>query len=138
MKFPITRETLQTFDPIEEKKVRDDIAIKNHINNLVQEICSNIKSRMEWTMPTGISLHASIGCGNINTNRDEHQKIMSEKRYVWNGLRYIRPGSKYGLEVSDVSEAVLIPLLIEKLKETFIGCDIIIDPLKTYLIIDWS
>lgn len=138
MKFPITRETLQTFDPIEEKKIRDDIVIKNHINNLVQEICSNIKSRMEWTMPTGISLHASIGCGNINTNRDEHQKIMSEKRYVWNGLRYIRPGSKYGLEVSDVSEFVLIPLLVEKLKETFIGCDIIIDPLNACLIIDWS
>lgn len=137
MKFPITRETLQTFDPIKEKKVRDDIAIKNHINNLVQEICSNIKSRMEWTMPTGISLHASIGCGNLDNNRNEHQKIMSEKRYVWNS-KYIRPGSKYGLEVSDVSESVLIPLLVEKLKETFIGCDIIIDPLNACLIIDWS
>ena len=137
MKFPITREYLQTFDPIEEKKVRDDIAIQNHINTLVQEICSNIKSRMEWTMPTGISLHASIGSGNLDNNRNEHQKIMSEKRYIWDGLRYIRPGSKYGLEVN-ISEAVLIPLLVEKLKETFIGCDIITDPLNTYLIIDWS
>ena len=138
MQFPITRETLQTFDPIEEKRVRDNIYIQNHINNVVQGICTDIKYRMEWTMPTGISLHASIGCGNLETNRKEHQKIMSEKRYMWDGLEYIRPGSKYGIEVSDVSEAVLIPLLIEKLNDTFIGCDIIIDPLKKYLIIDWS
>jgi hypothetical protein len=27
---------------------------------------------------------------------------------------------------------------IDKLKEIFVGCDIIVDPLKTYLIIDWS
>jgi hypothetical protein len=31
-----------------------------------------------------------------------------------------------------------LPEFIELLKETFIGCDIIVDPLKTYLIIDWS
>lgn len=31
-----------------------------------------------------------------------------------------------------------LPEFIEMLKETFIGCDIIVDPLKTYLIIDWS
>ena len=31
-----------------------------------------------------------------------------------------------------------IDKLTDKLKENFIGCDIIIDPLKTYIIIDWS
>ena len=31
-----------------------------------------------------------------------------------------------------------IPQFIEKLKENFIGCDYIIDPLNTYIIIDWS
>lgn len=138
MKFPITREALQTFDPIEEKKERDDIDIQNHINSIVGGICNHIKSRMEWTMPTGLSLHASIACNNIDTNRDAHTKIMSEKRYVWDGLKYIRPGSRDGIYVSPISETVLIPLLIEKLKETFIGCDISIDPSNTYLIIDWS
>ena len=34
----------------------------------------------------------------------------------------------------NVEKSILIEGLIEKLKETFIGCDIIIDPLKTYLI----
>lgn len=138
MKFPITREALQIFDPIEEKKVRDYMNIQNHINSLVEGICNDIKSRMEWTMPTGLSLHASIACGNIDTNRDAHNKIMSEKRYVWDGLKYIRPGSRAGIDVSPISETVLIPLLVEKLKETFIGCDITIDPLNAYLIIDWS
>jgi hypothetical protein len=138
MKFPIRRETLQTFDPVQEKKTREDIYIQNHINSLVREICAEIQSRMEWTMPTGAALHASIGCGNIEINRNQHNKIMSEKRFIWNELKYIRPGSKYGINVSEVSETVLIPLLVAKLKETFIGCDIIIDPLKTYLIVDWS
>ena len=138
MKFPITREALQTFDPIEEKKARDYAEIQNHINYIVGGICNDIKSRMEWTMPTGLSLHASIACNTIDTNRDTHNKIMSEKRYVWDGLKYIRPGSRAGIEVSPISETVLIPLLVEKLKETFIGCDISIDSSKEYLIIDWS
>ena len=138
MKFPISRETLQAFDPVEEKKIRDDIYIKNHIDSLVREICGKIQNRMEWTMPTGISLHASLGCGNLHTNRIEHEKIISEKRFLWDGLKYIRPGSQFGLQVSEISESYLIPLLVAKLTETFIGCDIIIDPLKTYLVIDWS
>jgi len=138
MKFPISRESLQNFDPVKEKKIRDDIDIQNHINSLVREICGKIQSRMEWTMPTGISLHASIGCGNIEINRNEHNKIMKEKRFVWDGLKYIRPGSQFGLQVSEINEAVLIPILVEKLNETFIGCDIIIDPLNTHLTIDWS
>lgn len=140
MKFPISREALQTFDPVQEKKTREDIYIQNHINSLVREICAEIQSRMEWTKQTDKEMLATAGlCLNRNKqNKDDHEKIMGEKRFVWNELKYIRPGSKYGINVSELSETVLIPLLVAKLKETFIGCDIIIDPLKTYLIIDWS
>ena len=48
---------------------------------------------------------------------------LTEKKYVWR-------------QVNNVREH--LPQFIEKLKAVFIGCDIIIDPLKTYLIIDWS
>jgi hypothetical protein len=56
MNFPITREALQTFDPIQEKKRRDDIYIQNHINALVQQICGEIKCRMEWVKDSQGSL----------------------------------------------------------------------------------
>ena len=46
-----------------------------------------------------------------------------EKKFVWRNLRSI---------------SAYLPRFIEKLKEVFIGCDIIVDPLKTYLIIYWS
>ncbi len=55
-----------------------------------------------------------------------------EKKFVWRQINLIKqmPHSTVGDQY--------IPQFIDKLKETFIGCDIIIDPLKTYLIIDWS
>ena len=138
MKFPISREALQTFDPVQEKKARDNIANQNHINSLVNEICSEIQSRMEWTMPTGVVLHSYLGTGTLDSSRNEHKKIMSEKQFLWDRLKYIIPGSEYGINVSEVTEDVMIPLLVAKLKETFIGCDIIIGPMNKYLIIDWS
>lgn len=55
-----------------------------------------------------------------------------EKKFVWRRLDYIKQMS------SGSTPDEYLPRFIEKLKETFIGCDIIIDPLKTYLIIEWT
>jgi len=55
---------------------------------------------------------------------------VKEKKFVWSQLRHIRMISR---EMDEY-----LPQFIDKLKEIFIGCDIIIDPLKTYVIIDWS
>ena len=54
-----------------------------------------------------------------------------EKKYVWKQLDSV------GYLMSR-TKAESLSQFIEKLKEIFIGCDIIVDPLKTYLIIDWS
>ena len=54
-----------------------------------------------------------------------------EKKFVWKKLDSV------GYLMS-TRKAEYLPQFIEKLKEVFIGCDIIIDPLETYLIIDWS
>ena len=48
-----------------------------------------------------------------------------EKRFIWRNM-HMRINPK------DISR------FIDKVKEQFIGCDIIIDPLNTYMIIDWS
>ena len=57
-----------------------------------------------------------------------------ENKYIWRNLHLARQ-----LHTSFPTETdEYLPQFIDKLKETFIGCDIIVDPLKTYLIIDWS
>jgi len=135
MKFPITRESLQTIDPVKEKKEKDDIAINTHINSLVHTICQQIETCILWEMPKpGGVLRTK---NSIDSQKYAHHKLMTDKRFVWENLRNIRQQT-FGGRYLDISESILIPRLVEKLKETFIGCDIIIDPLKTYLIIDWS
>ena len=65
--------------------------------------------------------------------RDFKQTMPSnskEKKYVW---RQLQERIRFTANLNNH-----LSRFIEKLKETFIGCDIIMDPLKTYLIIDWS
>lgn len=55
-----------------------------------------------------------------NSGRND---AVREKRYVWRNLpRVARFYDKF----------------IEKLGDVFVDCNFIVDPLKTYLIIDWS
>ena len=61
-------------------------------------------------------------CSNFKRNMPTYSK---EKKVVY---RF----TEHGVGDND------IPQFIEQLKEIFIGCDYIIDPLKTYIIIDWS
>jgi len=133
MKLPVTRESLRTFDPAKEKKDKDDIAIQNHINLLVQGIADTIENRMSWTMPKagGVVIPKSL----ITNAKRAHEAMMNDKRFIWDGVRNIKSS---GSSVIDVNESILIPLLVQKLKENFIGCDITVDPLRTYIIIDWS
>jgi hypothetical protein len=68
-----------------------------------------------------------------------------EKKFVWRNIPLVRnlnlwnpayATSSCQAKYSKTDEH--LPEFVDKLKELFIGCDIIIDPLKTYLIIDWS
>jgi len=133
MKLPVTRESLRTFDPAKEKKDKDEIAIQNHINQLVQGIADTIENRMSWTMPKPGG--QAITRPSLSEQEKAHKQIINDRRFVWDGVRNIRIS---GRSILDVNESMLIPLLVQKLKENFIGCDITIDPLRTYIIIDWS
>lgn len=72
---------------------------------------------------------------NICTEFKKNMPFNSKKKmFVWQLHRLYQlhvPGT-----ITNVNEC--IPMLIEKLKQLFIGCDIVVDPLKTYLVIDWS
>ena len=109
MKFPITRETLQAFDYAKEQEGWWEEEIQKRFSLILDGLCKEFNR----AMPSN----------------------SKEKKFVWRGLHYVRQFHSPGL-YSKMDE--YFPLFIEKLKEVFIGCDIIIDPLKTYLIIDWS
>ena len=58
-----------------------------------------------------------------------HLMKSTERRFIMKNLNIEH--------ITGVSER-LIPEFIEKIRENFIDCDVIVDPLRTYLIIDWS
>ena len=113
MKFPITRETLQAFDQKTEDAEKKEDRIHKLLHDDVKQICNEVEK--------GMTLYSR------------------EKRFIWNGLR---PNLRFsrnqnGPEYMKVNIDEYLPRLIDALKETFIGCDIITDPLKTYIIISW-
>ena len=98
MKFPITRETLQAFDPIKERE--DKI-----ITDCLDSLCKNFEQ--------------SICMNYLN------------KKFIYNNISYLQ-------RTNEINSEKRFPRFIDKLKEIFIGCNIILDPLNTYIIIDWS
>jgi len=107
MKFPITREILQTYSIVKAKEELIEEENQKLLTKYLDGICNNFKQLMPSNFET--------------------------KTFVWHNIQQIRNIGQVSKNKYDY-----LPQFIEKLKEIFIGCDIIIDPLKTYLIIDWS
>ena len=120
MKFPITRQSLQAFDNDKEQNELKEEEFQKKFAQLLENICTEFKKNMASNS--------------------------KKKMFVWRlqGLRQLHVPriSNYGSYNSGtiITENFqeYIPILLEKLYEIFIGCDIIVDPLKTYLVIDWS
>lgn len=119
MKFPITRESLQSFDYVKDQQEIKEEELQKELAKMVENLCKEFKETMSSNS--------------------------KEKRFIWKDRDtriYVRiqPIPKHGSGIPDlaIKPDEYFPLFIEKLKEIFIGCDIISDPLKTYLIIDWS
>ena len=106
------------------------MALEIHITSVVNDICYDIERIILY------EVQANQSTKYIDNNKKRHDELIRDKRYIWE-LTYIRKNPIIPNR-SNVNESILIPRLVKKLKETFIGCDIIIDPLKTYVIIDWS
>jgi len=109
MKFPTTREDLQAFDYAKEQEELREEEIQKRFTLILDGLCKEFKQNMPSNS--------------------------KERKFVWRGLHNIQIMNHPD---HNSSKKDYIPIFIEKLKYTFVGCDIIIDPLKTYLIIDWS
>jgi molecular chaperone DnaK (HSP70) len=113
MKFPITRESLQAFDYAKEQEELRQEELQERVTQIIEKLCNEFKM-------------------NIRSNSQQ-------KKFVWQlnssniHFNIRNHNSKFNYTLDEY-----LPRIIDKVKEIFIGCDIIIDPLKTYLIIDWS
>ena len=109
MEFPITREALQALNSDVFRMQEIEEENKKLIADSVAEICYGIK-------------------GMFRPNHERHTKM------VWNGLsgfvrHYYNDSGMY---------VHCLALLLQKLRETFIDCDITVDPLNRFITIDWS
>ena len=124
MKFPITRESLEAWDFNKDKEDLRIEAIHKEITKQLKLILDSIYLDFQRQMPA---------------------KSCHTKKFVIQISQSIMPIQQLGRfkpfnGITDIDTYIneFIDKLIDKLKENFIGCDIIIDPLKTYIIIDWS
>lgn len=108
MKFPITRESLQSYDYEQEQK---EEWIKMEVSILYAEICREFDT--------------------------EFRNNMQERKFIWRDLQH-RLSMAHRKKELGYSMDECIPQFIEKLKETFIGCNIYIDAFKIQIVIDWS
>lgn len=108
MNFPISRESLQTFTREKYYKEMDKEMIEKQIILDLDKFRKNFKDHM-------------IG-------------YQVEKKFVF-GFPFHMNNV---INSQKITKDEYINMFIEKVKELFIGCDFIIDPLKTYVIIDWS
>ena len=108
MKFPITRESLQAFDQTKEEAEQKKELIQDMLEKDITEICSTVKRGMP--------------------------EYSREKRMIWQTSKCLNGERGY---YPRISMDEYLPRLIEKLQETFVGCDIIMDPLQTYIVISW-
>ena len=132
MKFPITRESLQAFNKEEELAEQKEKRIQTMLELDIREICNEIESGMSKyssEFESGMSKYSSEKQMRWGKYQSDSMDILSQHstyKSVEGNIRYIK-------------KKEYLPRLIEKLKETFIGCDIIIThPVHTWIIIDWS
>ena len=133
MKFPTTREYLK-------KCVQKDLIIEKEKEQrydfyriIIQSICNDVEKMMlNSSVHDTYYIWKKLGIiGNskiLLTCKDKNNVI----------AHYDRMGHNNENNLKDENLLKYLPEFIELLKENFIGCDIIIDPLKTYIIIDWS
>ena len=111
MELPITKETLLNFN-------------KN-------EYIKKEKARFEYYKFMLESIRDSIKDHLLNNTK-------SETFFIWRGLQIIANYYSSNNQNSQTNKDLYINEFIELVKENFIDCNIISDPLKTYLIIDWT
>ena len=132
MKFPITLESLQSWDYNKDQDELRDEASHKEINKQLKLALDIIYPQFQQQMHTNSYQTKKFVFQLSQYILNIRQQPIQEERFI-NGILY----TKINIDIN-IYRNEFIDKLTDKLKENFIGCDIIIDPLKTYIIIDWS
>jgi len=120
MKFPTTREALQAFDRVNDEKELFKERIEETVKRVVNEVCRQVNKHLYESTEPFVCQHFRLLL--VSTADNTAQMTPQYK----------------GRLPFDYTVKNFLPPLLEKLKETFIDCDISIDPVENYLIITWD
>jgi hypothetical protein len=120
MKFPISRESLQTFTREKENEEMNKEMIEKQIILDLDKFRKDFKAYIMRDNPS----------------RSDYGVEKVEKKFVF--CLTGGTGCSNLIERRMITRDEYFNILCERVKELFIDCDFIIDPLKTYMIIDWS
>jgi hypothetical protein len=142
MQFPITRECLKAFNrqnviAEKERQQRFDL-----YRTLIKKICNDVEQTL-LNSKTPVTQYVwkkigIIGQWKMLINHPNMSNMIITPIGV-DPISYCdRNCHPSDLILNSETVTKYLPEFIDLLKDTFIDCEIIIDPLKTYLIIDWS
>lgn len=124
MKFPITKEELQRFDYTIEMKQKREKDIDAKIEVILQNLCKEFERSIQTSFREKRFIWRPDG-------RGEHGIFTDIFVFI---QQYSIDGAEDKTSLFDCKKKYLV----EKIRKLFVDCDIIIDPLHTYIIIDWS
>ena len=109
MEFPISRERLQNY------RVNEAVSVetKQRVLKEIQQICKDVERTVLAT--------------------DDSKYVYRISHEVKGG--YLRPGNS---PISRVQPVGILKELLVAIKNTFPDSNVIVDPLETYIVIDWS
>uniref|UniRef100_A0A6C0KRY9 Uncharacterized protein n=1 Tax=viral metagenome TaxID=1070528 RepID=A0A6C0KRY9_9ZZZZ len=111
MKFPITREQLQAYDPEMEKIEQAEQDLEKGITRLVEQLCTDFKQRMP-----------------VYYRYKQYVQYVSVDHLQTTVPQYI----------NRINAPWFIERYLKRVKEMFIGCEVTYTASDAKLIIDWS
>lgn len=131
MNFPVTREYLRTCVREEVIAEKEKGQRYEFYEALVKRICNDVEN-MILKSPTRETQYVWKDVGIL-----AHWRIFLDSRYSADPISYYN-GRIKPHHPKDAAVQSYIPEFLELLKTKFIGCDIVTDPLQTYIMIVWA
>jgi len=137
MQFPITRDSLKAFNRENVIAEKERLWRYDFYMTLIKNISTDVEqtllnSKIPTTQYIWRDIRVIGDWKNIMNQPHILKNIMNQPQ-----IKLIQYCSQY-CQYSGEGLTKYLPEFIDLLKDNFINCDIIVDPLKTYLIIDWS
>jgi hypothetical protein len=112
MEFPITKDRLKNFRQNELPAIMK----KKYVDACVKDICDEVFNK---------------------TNTDEKKCIVQLSQLYRRYSKFTQYPNQYG-QIVEMNRNDWLPTILTTLQERFIDSKVVVDPLNTYILIDWS